>query len=114
MAVDVNEGRLRMLTEAAKVQGVSDIVISCHYDLRDYAVCVYYIFSKFVFCIEDASEVFQVELNSGLAASEYTRFVSSPWNAVDVIQAFWAILNDLESMFMSYKLPFDKHLQFLT
>lgn len=78
MAVDVNEGRLRMLTEAAKVQGVSDIVISCHYDLRDYAVCVYYIFSKFVFCIEDASEVFQVELNSGLAASEYTRFVSSP------------------------------------
>jgi hypothetical protein len=40
--------------------------------------------------------------------------VSSPWNAVDVIQAFWAILNDLESMFMSYKLPFDKHLQFLT
>jgi 16S rRNA (cytosine967-C5)-methyltransferase len=37
VAVDVNEGRLRMLTEAAKVQGVSDIVISCHYDLRDYA-----------------------------------------------------------------------------
>jgi hypothetical protein len=34
----VNEGRLRILTEAAQQQGVGDVVSSCHYDLRDYAV----------------------------------------------------------------------------
>lgn len=39
MAVDVNEGRLRILTEAAQQQGVGDVVMPCHYDLRDYAVC---------------------------------------------------------------------------
>ncbi|KAG0575956.1 hypothetical protein KC19_5G043500 [Ceratodon purpureus] len=37
VAVDVNEGRLRILTEAAEQQGVGDVVSSCHYDLRDYA-----------------------------------------------------------------------------
>lgn len=38
--MDVNEGRLRILTEAAQQQGVGDVVMSCHYDLRDYAVCI--------------------------------------------------------------------------
>lgn len=39
VALDINKGRLRMLTEAAQQQGVGDVVISCHDDLRDYAVC---------------------------------------------------------------------------
>lgn len=37
VAVDVNEGRLRILSEAAEQQGVGDVVSPCHYDLRDYA-----------------------------------------------------------------------------
>lgn len=37
-AIDINKGRLRILTETAKVQNVDGVVATIHADLRAFAV----------------------------------------------------------------------------
>lgn len=40
-AIDINKGRLRILSEAAKLQKVDNVVTTVHADLRTFAVCYF-------------------------------------------------------------------------
>lgn len=40
-AIDVNEGRLRILKEAAQLQDLAGVITAIHSDLRSYSVSCY-------------------------------------------------------------------------